>query len=134
MVNEAKSHAADDKKRREEVDVRNSADQLAYQTEKNIKEYGEKIDPDAKGKLEAAVGRVKEALKGSSKDEIKSASDALNQIWQEAAAKMYQQTAGAQGGPGPGPGAGPSGAGPEPGGDKKNVQDADYEVVDDNKP
>jgi molecular chaperone DnaK len=136
MVNDAKSHAADDKKRREEVDTRNSADQLAYQTEKNIKEYGDKIDADAKGKLEAAVGRVKEALKGSNVTEIKSASDALNQIWQEAAAKMYQKTAGA-GGPGqgaPGPGAGPAGAGPEPGGDKKNVQDADYEVVDDSKP
>ena len=129
MVNDAKANAAEDKKRREEVDVRNAADQLAYQTEKNIKEYGGKLDQDTKNKLEAAVGRVKEALKGSNTTEIKSASDALNQIWQEASSKMYQQTAGGAGGPGEGP----AGPGPEPSGEKKNVQDADYEVVDDNK-
>jgi len=130
MVNDAKSHAADDKKIREEVDTKNAADQMVYQTEKNLKEYGDKLDDETKGKLEAAMGRVKEALKGSSIDEIKSANDALNQIWQDAASKMYAQTAGGQDGQtqgGPQPEAeGESGKG-------DNVQDADFEVVDDDK-
>ena len=135
MVNDAKAHAAEDKKKREEAETRNSADQLAYQTEKNIKEYGAKLDADTKGKLEGAVGRVKEALKGSNMNEIRSAHDALNQIWQETASKMYAQTGGPQGPAGGGPGAGPEPGAPgtESGTGKKNVQDADYEVVDDNK-
>ena len=89
MVNDAKAHAAEDKRRREEVDLKNSADQLVYQTEKNLKEYGDKIDGETKSKIEAAVGRVKEAMKGSNIEELRSATDALNQIWQEAASKMY---------------------------------------------
>ena len=131
MVNDAKAHAAEDKKAREEVDLKNSADQLVYQTEKNIKDYGDKLDADLKGKLEAAVGRVKEATKGSNAEELRSATDALNQIWQEAASKMYAQTGG-QAGPDAQPGAqAESGAGQEA--SDKNVEDADYEVVDDDK-
>ena len=129
MVNDAKSHAADDKKHREEIDLKNSADQLVYQTEKNLKEYGEKLDGDTKGKLEAAVGRVKEALKSSNTDELKSSTDALNQIWQEAASQMYAQTGGAEQGQSA-PDAGAQQEETEAGG---NVEDADYEVVDDDK-
>ncbi|MBN2031148.1 molecular chaperone DnaK [bacterium] len=130
MVNDAKSHASEDKKRREEVDLRNSADQLVYQTEKNIKEYGAKLDGETKGKIEAAVGRVKEALKGSSLDELKSSTEALNQIWQEAASKMYAQTTQQEGGQAQ---AGQE-AQAEPGKEKgKKVEDADFEVVDDDK-
>ncbi|HDQ43873.1 MAG TPA: molecular chaperone DnaK [bacterium] len=129
MVNDAKSHAAEDKQKREEVDLKNSADQLVYQTEKNLKEYGDKLDADTKGKLEAAVGRVKEAQKGSSPDELKSSVDALNQVWQAAASQMYQQ-AGSQ--PGAEGAAGPQAGGEQASGDG-NVQDADYEVVDDEK-
>jgi molecular chaperone DnaK len=131
MVNDAKSHAAEDKKHREEVDTRNSADQLVYQTEKNLKEYGEKLDADTKGKLETAVGRVKEALKGSNTEEIKSASDALNQIWQEAASQMYAKT-GAGGGAETPPGGQQAEAQTEPSGGK-DVKDADFEVVDEDK-
>jgi len=132
MVNDSKAHAADDKKIREEVDTKNAADQMVYQTEKNLKEYGDKLDDETKSKLEAAVGRVKEALKGTNTEEIKSANDALNQIWQDAASKMYAQTesaqgAQAQGGPQPETGAeGEAGNG-------ENVHDADFEVVDDEK-
>jgi molecular chaperone DnaK len=132
MVTDAKEHAAEDKKHREEVDTKNSADQLVYQTEKNLKEYGDKVDSETRGKIEAAVGRVKEALKGSSLSEIKSATDALNQIWQDAASKMYAQTAGTKGG-GDQAESGPAEneqAGPEK---DKNVQDADFEVVDEDK-
>jgi molecular chaperone DnaK len=143
MVNDAQSHTAEDKQRRDEVETRNQADQLTYQTEKNLKDYGEKIEADARAKIEAAVARVREALKGSVIAEIKSAADALNQVWQEAASKMYANTsAGQPGGPSAsagGPSGGPEGPGGQgqpgpdgPGGDGK-VRDADYEVVDDDK-
>jgi molecular chaperone DnaK len=128
MVTDAKSHAAEDKKRRELIDVRNQADQLVYQTEKNIKENADKLDSALKNQLEAAVGRLKEAMKGENTDEIKSALEALNQTWHQAASKMYeaanaqQQTAGAE----------PGSA--EPQGEKPpEAEDADYEVVDDKK-
>ncbi|MDM7925311.1 MAG: molecular chaperone DnaK [bacterium] len=132
MVNDAAAHTAEDKKRKEEVETRNQADQLTYQTEKNLKEYGDKIEPDAKARIEAAVARVREALKGSAIAEIKSASDALSQVWQEAASKMYANASAGQ--PGGSQSAGPdaSGGSAGPGGDGK-VRDADYEVVDDDK-
>ena len=129
MVNDAKSHAAEDKKQREEVDLKNSSEQLVYQTEKNLKEYGDKLDDETKNKLEAAVGRVKEAQKGSNLDELKSSVDALNEVWQGAAQQMYQQQ--------PPPGADGAQAGPEAEAksddDGGEVKDADYEVVDDDK-
>ncbi len=130
MVNDAKSHAAEDKKRRELIDTRNQADQLVYQTEKNIKENADKLDVATKNQLEAGVGRLKEAIKGESIDELKSALEALNQIWHQAASKMYeaanaqQQSAGASEQQGPA----------EPQGEKPpEAEDADYEVVDDKK-
>lgn len=131
MVNDAKVHAAEDKKQREQVDLKNSAEQLVYQTEKNLKEYGDKLDSETKNKLEAAVGRVKEAQKGSNTDELKSSVDALNEVWQSASQQMYQQAGSQPGAEGaqPGPGA-EAGAQAESGGD---VKDADYEVVDDEK-
>ena len=134
MVNDAKSHAAEDKKKREEVDLKNQADQLVYQTEKNLKEYGDKVDAETKNKIEAAVGRVKEAAKSSNLNELRSATDALNQVWQEAASKMYAQTT--QEPPGGGAAAGEQTGGKEAGkgkGKDKKVEDADFEVVDDDK-
>jgi molecular chaperone DnaK len=127
MVNDAKAHSAEDKKRREEVDLKNSADQLVYQTEKNLKEYGDKLDSETKNKIQAAVDRTKEALKSSNLNEIRSSTDALNQVWQEAASKMYAQTTASQGA------AGQTGGAEAPKEDGKNVQDADFEVVDDKK-
>jgi molecular chaperone DnaK len=129
MVKEAQAHAGEDKQKREQVDARNRADQLVYQTEKNLKELGDKLDPQSRAKVEAATERVKEALKGSNADEIKSAAEALNQIWQQAAATMYQQASAQQG-----PQAGAAQSGPQQGepseqGQEKTV-DADYEVVD----
>ncbi len=93
MVKEAQMHAAEDRRRREEVDARNQADQTIYQTEKNLKEMADRINPEVKAKIEAAVERTKQALKGKDVGEIKSATEALNQIWHEAAAQMYAQTA-----------------------------------------
>ena len=127
MVKDAEAHQAEDKRRREEVETRNRADQLAYETEKNLKEMGDKIDPATKSKVEAALGRVKEALKGTDIGEIRSSMDALTQVWHEAAGKMYQQASSAQQGPG-------AKEGPKPEdkaeGGKGKAVDADYEVVD----
>jgi len=131
MVSDAQTHAGEDKVKREQIDTRNRADQMVYEIDKNLKEYGDKIDPDTRAKVEAALGRVKEALKTDRIDEIKSASEALTQIWQQAAAAMYQQ-ASAQSGPQ----GGSDQAGPQPGAaadeqqDKEKTVDADFEVVE----
>jgi molecular chaperone DnaK len=126
MKNDAKDHAADDKKRREVIDARNAGDQLAYQTEKNLKDFGDKLDSTTKNKIEAAVSRLKEAVKTENLNEIKSSTDALNQVWSEASSQMYQQTAGAQG-------AQPGGEATDDSQKTKDekVEEADYEVVDD---
>ena len=92
MVKDAEAHASEDKKRREEADIKNRADQMVYETEKNLKEYGDRIDSDTKSKVDSSVSRVKEALKKSDIEEIKKATEALTQIWHEAAGKMYQGT------------------------------------------
>jgi molecular chaperone DnaK len=133
MKTDAKAHADEDKKRREEVDTRNSADAMVFQTERQMKELADKLQPDQKAKLEAAVGRVKESLKGSDINEIKNASDDLNKIWSEIAPSLYQQ---GQPGSDAGPQGGPQGA---PGGEQQSssggdtAENVDYEVVDDDK-
>lgn len=97
MVKDAELHASEDRKKREEAEIKNRADQLVYETEKGLREYGDKLDADTKAKVESAMGRVREALKTNRIDEIKSATDALTTVWHEAAGKMYQHaTAGGQ--------------------------------------
>jgi molecular chaperone DnaK len=131
MVKDAQAHAGEDKRKREQIDARNSADRLVYETEKNLQEYGDKIDPGTRANVEAATGRVKEALKGDNADEIKSATEALTQIWQKAAATMYQQASAQQG-----PQAGSAQSGPQQTGtpedsqDQEKTVDADFEVVE----
>jgi molecular chaperone DnaK len=123
MKTDAKSHESDDKKKRDEAETRNAADALAFQTERQIKEIGDKLSADQKAKLQAAVDRVKEAVKKNELGEIKSASDALSQIWQEIAPSLYQQQP-----PQPEPQSAPQ---PESG--ESKVEDADFEVVDEKK-
>ncbi|MFH1219339.1 MAG: molecular chaperone DnaK [Candidatus Eisenbacteria bacterium] len=141
MVKDGESHRADDHRRREEAEARNKADNLVYETEKNLKDVGEKIPPDEKAKIEAAIGRVKEALKGSDIGEIKSSTDALVSVWSNVAKVLYEQASSARGGGAGGPGGtGPGGPTGEqgggqgkkerPGGDKDEAVDADYEVVE----
>jgi molecular chaperone DnaK len=139
MKNKAKENAAEDKKKKEGVEVRNGADNLVFQTKKQIEELGDKIPADAKAKLEAEITKVEEALKTDSTETIKAATDELNKIWGEIAQNLYQQPgADGQPGAGPQPGAQPgpdAGAQSEAPKDEKEVQDASYEVVDeeDNK-
>ena len=131
MVNDAQENAADDKKRRESIEARNQADQQVYQTEKQLEEMGDKISEDAKAKVQAAVDRVKETLKGENPDEIKSATEALTQQWHQVASELYAQASQA----GPEPGAPPGEPGQAAGEQKQDdgVVDAEYEVVDDEK-
>jgi molecular chaperone DnaK len=138
-VKEAEKFAAEDKKRKEEVDVRNNADSMVYQSEKTLKELGDKLGGDDKAKIEGEINKVKEALKGSDTERIKTATEALTQAFYEISAKIYQQNPGAAGGPNPGAGfgGGPGfDGGAEQGGHgagQDNVYDADYKVVDDDK-
>ena len=135
MVKDAKGHEVEDERKKDEIDARNRADQLVYETEKNLKELEDKLKPDAKVKIEAAIGRAKEAVKDAGTDEIKSATEALTQAWHEAAGEMYAEAAKeqeAQAGAGPEPGPQP-GQAPPGGEEKKDDQgavDADFEVVD----
>jgi molecular chaperone DnaK len=92
MMKDAELHAAEDKKKKEEADTKNRADQMVYETEKNLRDYGDRLDSDTKAKVESAVGRVKEALKTNNIDEIKLATEALTSVWHEVAGKMYQHT------------------------------------------
>ena len=139
MVHDAQAHANEDKQKRDEIQARNETDQLIYQTEKNLGELGEKMEPDAKAKLEAALARAKEAIKGTNNAEIVSARDGLNAAWHEAAQKMYAQTGPTGGQPGPGPAQEPAGnaaGGQSAGGGQQGAKtggsavDADFEVVE----
>ena len=109
MKQDAESHAEDDKKRREEVDLRNNADNLAYQTEKMLKDNGDKIPDDKKSAVEAANNELKEALKGTAADAIKAATEKLQQVVQDASQDIYKAAQEAQ--------ATGQAGGAEPGGD-----------------
>ena len=136
MVKDAERFKEEDHRKREEIDVRNSADALVYQTEKNLKEYKDKLSGDDARRLENDVEAVKSAIKTDSVSEIKSATDKLNATWQEVAQRMYQQ-AGDGGATGAQPGAGAQSApqeNAEPGnGGPGGAVDAEYEVIDGDK-
>ena len=126
MVDDAKKHESEDQEKREEVDVKNQADQLIYQTEKNIKEFDEKLDDGEKKRLEKALEGLKTASAGSNIEDIKSATESLNSVWNEVAAKMYESSKEAETQAPPPPGdTGEAGQS-----DDKEIEDADFEVVD----
>jgi len=129
---DAEQHAAEDKKRREVIDLKNQGESLAYQTEKSLKEYGEKVTPDVRGQIESALNNLRDALKSEDADRIKKTMDALQQVAQKLGEEMYKaqaaQAGAAPGGPQPGPSdRATAGAGA---GAKKDedVIDAEYEV------
>ncbi len=130
MVKDAKEHAAEDRKRRELIDARNAADSLVYQTEKNLKEYGEKLDATTKNKIEGAVKRLKDVMNSENIDEIRSATDGLNQVWSEASSQLYQQATSSQAGAATGSAPEGSAQGADAS-SNDNVEEADFEVVDD---
>ena len=91
MVDDAKKHESEDKQKREEVDVKNQADQLIYQTEKNVKEFNEKLAEEDKKKIESSIKKLKDVSTSTNLDDIKSATDELNATWNEISSKMYQE-------------------------------------------
>ena len=92
MVNDAKKHEEEDKDKRELIDLHNQAEQLIYQTEKNIKEFDDKLNDDDKKKLSDAVEKLKKENSGLSKSDIQSSIDSLNTVWSELATKLYDET------------------------------------------
>lgn len=127
-VKEAEKYAEEDKKRKEEIEIRNNADSIIYQTEKTLKELGDKVSAADRSKIEEKVKQVKDALSGNNVDKIKSSTDELTQAFYEISSRLYQQ-AGGQHGQGPNQG-GFNGGNPNGGDDVK----ADYKVDDsDNK-
>jgi molecular chaperone DnaK len=93
MRKDAEAHAEDDKKAREAVETRNEADNAVYRSEKMLKENADKISGDDRGKIETAIGEVKEALKGNDAAAIKAASEKLNEAWQAVSAELYKAAA-----------------------------------------
>ena len=125
-VKEAEMYAAEDAKRKEEVDVRNQGDQMVYQTEKTLGEMGDKLDAADKSEVEAKLNALKSALTGTDTAAIKAATEELTQAFYKVSEKMYQAAGGAQGAgfdPTQAPGAGAQGG--------QDYYDADYTVVDD---
>ncbi|MEP6492297.1 MAG: molecular chaperone DnaK [bacterium] len=139
MVKDAEKNAAEDKKRREEIDTRNRLDSMTYEVEKNAKEWSDKLAPELKAKLDGAVERARKALRGDDLAEIRAAQEELNKVFSEAGQSFYAQNQGAAnadagetGSPGqsgePGPAAGAPGGKPA-----DDVVEADYEIVDESK-
>ena len=128
-VEEAERFAAEDKKRKEDVEARNQADSLVYQTEKTVKELGDKIDEADKARINAEVENVKNALAGTDAEAIKAATEKLTEVSYDVFGKVYQQQ-GAQPGADAGFNAGSANGSANTGND--GAVDADYEVVDDN--
>ncbi|MCB1046555.1 MAG: Hsp70 family protein, partial [Calditrichaeota bacterium] len=132
MKKEAEAHAADDAKRKEEVELKNSADQKVFQTKKQLEELKEQITAEDRSGLETAVARIETALKGEDTEEIKSASEALETLWNDVSKRMYENAQNQAGGSGAE--GGPQGAEQgEAGSTDNGAVDADFEVVDDKK-
>jgi molecular chaperone DnaK len=129
MRSDAQVHEQEDKHKREEVELHNNADQLIYQTETQIKEFGEKLSEDDKSSLEKEIEQLKAANAGSNASDIQAAIDSVNRVWSELATKMYADTKTGE----------ETQASEEPDGnsaekkDDGEIEDADFEVVDDKK-
>lgn len=134
MKSDAQAHSQEDKKRKEEIETKNQADNLVFQTRKQVKDLGDKMSADLKAKIETAANALEEAIKSNNMTEIKAKTEALNNAWNEASTKMYESAKSA---------GGPQAGGPQPGADQqqqqqqqggeggKKVENADFEVVDD---
>jgi molecular chaperone DnaK len=141
MTKEAEAHADEDRKAKEAVEIKNNADMLAYQSEKQLKELGDKISGDKKKQVEDAIAAVRDAINRNDVDAMKRTYDDLQNKFQEVSAELYKQASAQAGGPRPGPQPGPEaqprggaeeGAGPAKRGEG-DVVDAEFEVVDEDK-
>jgi len=131
MKTDAQAHASEDRKRKEETETRNQADNLVFQTRKQLKELGDKMDSPTKAKIEKAASDLEEAVKSNNASGMKARMEALNNAWNEASSQMYQnvkesQPSAAQGAP-----SGSAQQQPPKEDAGKKVENADFEVVDD---
>jgi len=129
MVKDAEAHAAEDKRRREEIETRNRLDAMVYDVEKNAKEWSDRLEPSLKQKLDEAVDAAKKALRAGETGEITKASEALQAAYSEAGRSLYQQAP-----PSSEAGGEPAAGGAAPGAEPKKPEEAveaDYEIVDD---
>ncbi|MFZ4115692.1 MAG: molecular chaperone DnaK [Chthoniobacterales bacterium] len=134
MQREAEAHAEEDKKAKEAIEIRNNADTLAYQCEKQLTELGDKIDGASKKEVEDDIAAVREALKGSDIDTIKASYDKLQTKFQEISTELYKKAAATTGTPETGSSAGPDQASTHDEAKKEgDVVDAEFEIVDDEK-
>ena len=130
MVQDAEKHAEEDKKKKEEVEAKNNADHMIYQTEKLLKESGDKLQPSEKSEIESKVSALKSAIDSNNTDNIKRATEELQAAWSKASETLYKQGQGQQAG-----GQQQQSQANETAEDTRkddSVVDADYEVVDDN--
>ena len=130
MKREAEMNAEADKKEKETIEKVNAADSMIFQTEKQLKEYSEKISASNKTNIENALNRLKEAHKARNTEEIDSAMQDINKAWEGAAQEMYAQSGGAQQ-QGPFANAGGAAESQEPKGSGPDVSDVEYEEVND---
>jgi molecular chaperone DnaK len=137
MVHEAEEHASEDKEAREKVEIRNEADSLVYTTEKSLKDYGDKISAEDKQKVESASADLKKALEGDNLEEMRSKMEELKQASYKLAEEVYKQASASQEGTPGGDGSAQNNAGADESSSAQssesdqNVEDVDYEVVDD---
>jgi len=130
MVKDAEKNAGEDKKRREEIEVRNRLDSQTYEVEKNVKEWGDKVSADLKTRIDSSIERARKALRGDDINEIRAAQEELSKAYSEAGQAFYQQQSSAAESA---PGAAGAEAGAEAGTKPDDVAEADYEIVDDKK-
>lgn len=130
MVQDAEKHAEEDKKKKEEVEAKNNADHMIYQTEKLLKESGDKLQPSDKSEIESKVSALKSAIDSNNTDNIKRATEELQSAWSKASEYLYKQ--GQQAGGQTGQQSQANETNSEDTGKDDSVVDADYEVVDDN--
>ena len=121
MKRDAQNNAAADRKRKEEVDLRNQADQTVFSTKKQLEELGDKLPAEGRTRIEGGLTKLEEALRGGSADDIRTAKDELDRAWSEVSQQMYQSA--------PPPASAPADGEPKSG----NVEDADYTIVEDEK-
>ena len=127
MVREAEMHASEDQNRRKLIDLRNQADNMAYQAEKSLKEHGEKVDAASRSEVEQAINRLKDAQKTEDVSAIEKAIENLTSVQHKIAEAVYKN-AGAAGAPGAAPGGPSADGGSSAKGGKDDVIDAEYEV------
>ncbi len=133
MKNDAKEHAAEDKMKKEAAEIRNQADSLVFQTKKQLDELKDKVPADIKSRIESEIKKVEDAISTNNTEQMKSATESLNKVWNEVSSQLYSQAQSAQEPQQPSGQQKSKPAENGAGGKDNNVQDASYEVVDDDK-